>query len=367
VCFDFVFNEHLIRFDAALTAFLMMGNLAEGLKQHAVMLYEVGKLADEQLDSFLQHLGDVHVMGDEGEAKRYFEHAITLKQTLATLRKNPAMQLEGCDGKLDMLRCESLGTLDRDARARVLKKNYAVLFSMCPMSREPPIAPSDGIAHFGPACWEVTSPWWKLFLNSLLGSERSPPTKLFCKGERVLRLPGSFAKFPFVRITKWDNESLVVPRGAALLLINDLTLAFPVLAQPYPSHDPPILHAAFPLRECEPDTAAGTEWSETNVEKHPHVQLLARELRLGTDCGFVELVHMGESEGWAVFDVLFGLPLFADQVAMEVLRNMTRDNLMSPENIEAHKANSMALAERLRQFVGEKAGSELALPVFKPS
>ncbi len=357
----------LLRFDAALTAFLMMGNLAEGLKQHAVMLYEVGKLADEQLDSFLQHLGDVHVTGDEGEAKRYFEHAITLKETLTTLRKNPALQLSGCEGQLDMLRCESLGTLDREARARVLKKNYCVLFSMCPMSREPPISPSDGIAHFGPACWEVTSPWWKLFLHSLLGSERSPPTKLYCKGERVLRLPGSFAKFPFVRITKWDNESLVVPRGAALLLINDMTLAFPVLVQPYPSHDPPILHAAFPLREAEP--LQSSSWTEENVHLHPDVQRLAKELSLQTDCGFVELVRMGDDEGWVVYDVLYGLPLFADKVAREVLRNMTRDALLSAENIEKHKANAVALAERLRQFVGagDKTAHDLPLPIYKPS
>jgi hypothetical protein len=167
-------------FDSQLTAFLMMGNLAEGLKKHAVMLYEVGKLADEQLDAFLHDLNDVEVQGDEGEAKRYFEHAITLKETLKTLRHNPSLQLGECAGKLDMLRIESLAALEDDVRSRVLSKNYAVMFSMAPMSRQPSLRVSDSAAHFGPAVWEVCSPWFKLFLATLLG-KRAPPGHLFCK------------------------------------------------------------------------------------------------------------------------------------------------------------------------------------------
>lgn len=168
-------------FDSQLTAFLMMGNLAEGLKKHAVMLYEVGKLADEQLDAFLHDLDDVQVQGDEGEAKRYFEYAITLKETLKTLRGTAA----GC--KLDMLRVESLAALEDDVRSRLLSKNYSVMFSMAPMSRMPSLRVSDAAAHFGPAVWEVCSPWFKLFLASLLG-KRAPPGQLFCKGQRVAQV-----------------------------------------------------------------------------------------------------------------------------------------------------------------------------------
>lgn len=40
----------------------MMGNLAPGLKSHAVTMYEVGKTADETLDDFLNELDKVHIL-----------------------------------------------------------------------------------------------------------------------------------------------------------------------------------------------------------------------------------------------------------------------------------------------------------------
>lgn len=37
----------------------MMGNLGEGLKTHAVTMFEVGKVAEEQMDDFLYELDKV--------------------------------------------------------------------------------------------------------------------------------------------------------------------------------------------------------------------------------------------------------------------------------------------------------------------
>ena len=47
-------------------ALLMMGNLAPGLKSHAVTMYEVGKLADESLDDFLNELSKVNEQSEGG-------------------------------------------------------------------------------------------------------------------------------------------------------------------------------------------------------------------------------------------------------------------------------------------------------------
>lgn len=38
-----------------------MGNLSPGLKSHAVTMFEVGKLSDESLDSFLTELEKVGI------------------------------------------------------------------------------------------------------------------------------------------------------------------------------------------------------------------------------------------------------------------------------------------------------------------
>lgn len=65
----------------------MMGNLSPGLKNHAVTMFEVGKLNDESLDGFLNELDRVQDVG-EGEARRYYEHAVNLRDTLRFLRYN---------------------------------------------------------------------------------------------------------------------------------------------------------------------------------------------------------------------------------------------------------------------------------------
>lgn len=105
-------------FDSTLAAFLMMGNLGDGLKQHAVTMFEVGKVPDEQMDDFLKQLDTVGTIS-EGEAQRYFDHAITLRNTLRFLRHNPNCKVTGSDGGIELLRAERLNSLDHAAKLRV--------------------------------------------------------------------------------------------------------------------------------------------------------------------------------------------------------------------------------------------------------
>lgn len=111
--------------DSKLSACLMMSNLAAELKQHAVTLYEVGKIPHESLDAFLAAAADVEQPPlHEVEVLEYFDHAIALRDAVTALRKGRA---------LDIVRSESLHALQPATRSRVLRRSYAALISMAPM------------------------------------------------------------------------------------------------------------------------------------------------------------------------------------------------------------------------------------------
>lgn len=86
-------------------------------------MFEVGKLPDESLDSLLIELEKISTDDSEGEAQRYFEHALVLRSTILFLRQNPNMN-EFTAG-VDLIRCESLQSLDPPTCSRLLNKNYA--------------------------------------------------------------------------------------------------------------------------------------------------------------------------------------------------------------------------------------------------
>ncbi|KAK3880789.1 hypothetical protein Pcinc_014741 [Petrolisthes cinctipes] len=265
-------------YDSTLTAYLMMGNLSQGLKSHAVTMFEVGKMLDEGLDSLMTELDKIQRSDSEGEAQRYFEHALTLRTSVGFLRHNPELCVTDQDPPhaLDLVRWESLSNLDPATTARLLKKNYQFLVSMAPLSYEIPAIEGETPAHFGPAIPEVNSIWFKLFLYHSTGS--GPPSLLLPQGERLRRLPECLMGYEKVLVTPWGHDPTVVPLAALFTTVNEALMHSPVFIQAYGwYHDVCIQHIPFPLENSK-------------LCKHPAVQSLSNQLDLEHTFGYIKLV-----------------------------------------------------------------------------
>ncbi|EPY19059.1 hypothetical protein STCU_09646 [Strigomonas culicis] len=235
-------------YDATLTGFLMMTNLSKdpGFKQHAVTLFEVGKMPSDAVSNFLDLLDDVDMEEMDtfsGEAQKYVNSVICLRHLLKAL-----MQLQGPEGGtgVDMYKIEALNELEATTRYSLLGRNFWAYVITSPVSCTP-LIDVELCCVYGSTVSLMPSPWFLLFLYTKV--RQGPPSLLVpfgallhswppvftgtqtCGAEEAERGCVGYVSRVRCQAMTLDAEVTCGDLDTSLVLLGEMTLSAPVLVQ----------------------------------------------------------------------------------------------------------------------------------------
>eukprot|EP00753_Platysulcus_tardus_P008914 PLAT170.4.p1 GENE.PLAT170.4~~PLAT170.4.p1 ORF type:complete len:733 (-),score=315.56 PLAT170.4:43-2241(-) len=327
-------------FNAEMVACLMMGNLSQGLKEHAMTLFEVGKLSGEALDAFMAELEDINAIGmSEGDAASYFTAACNLRETLRFMKR--ACGGAGGASGVDMVQCESLDSLDSATRTRLLRANYRLII---PDAALPPAAfklVSSRPIYFGPPHALFHTPWARLLLFHAVSA--GPPALVLPRGYLLSTLPAELDGVNTFALFGWRrNKRDTVDRRDLLARLKHTLKEEAVLLLPRLRRS-----TCLPLAT----TAAAGE------EQHlPLLRRLLERLRLQTSLGYLELRAMASADDdepprWVPFQLCFGMPLADERACQAACRRFHALQLASTATLASHTRHMRSLTVEMTSLV----------------
>lgn len=377
----------------------MMGNLSESLKNHAVTLFEVGKMPDELLDEFLTELDKIKPVGEgEGDARRYYRHAVSLRTTLRFLRKNKDFNIPDCEGAVDMIRCESLSNLDPSTRLRILNANYCVLITVAPLAAGTLSLPALIPGFYGPPIPQCSTPWFKIYTYVCAGA--GVPSVLFSKGQRLRKLPKVLQNVDKVMVSAWEQEYTIQNSLILLQILNEALISSPNMVQIYEVNEKKpsiVFDVPFPFEDDSQDLlnfddkpkaatdemlgskslvghndiASMVQGSDdkgdneenktvihTDGEKQQIKQImiqLTQRLHLECSFGFVRMMKEQQVDGTDCIihplEIFFGLPLGDEKMNDHVSKLIVKKQLFTAENWKKHTENMKLLSKEFLDFI----------------
>uniref|UniRef100_H2Z761 FAM91 C-terminal domain-containing protein n=1 Tax=Ciona savignyi TaxID=51511 RepID=H2Z761_CIOSA len=238
---------------------------------------------------------------------------------------------------LDLVRSESLTSLDRPTMNRLLNKNYHVAISMSPLNEVGVISDSDTFHMIGPTAPIVASVWMKLYIYELVGS--GPISMLFPIQSNLQSIPEVFQKYDELLVQSFTHEPVVARTSNVMFMIHEILQNSPVLIQGYTKKNFTSSKTFIPFNHPT-DTMDGGDADKSNIAAKLH-----EKLGLQHTCGYLTLLNTTaapkngttkeatEHDTPCLLDINFGIPLFEESLNHEVCEGIVNSDILGKESL----------------------------------